>query len=176
MVAASATFLLIGGVAAAAPEVVSRALDEKGFIADRNVDTRQLRWNAAARMAVDAPLLGQGPNGFRANYAAYARAADVDETDVVAHQMYLEVGAELGGLGLAAILSLLAVSWRAALRAQRPGGPDGDAVLAAGVQGGLLVVIVAALFLTEQYYLPLWLLAGAAMALELRRRDADARL
>lgn len=170
-VAAAAAFLLIGGVAVAAPEVVSRALQEKGYIADRNVDTRQLRWDAAARMAVDAPLLGQGPSGFRTEYENYARAADVDETDVVAHEMYLEVAAEFGGLGLAALLCLLAVAWRAAGRARRPDGqgPAGDELLAAGVQGGLLVVLVAALFLTEQYYLPLWLLAGAAMALELRR-------
>lgn len=174
---AVALAVLVGGVAVSSPELVDRALTEKSRIGDRNVDTRALRWAAAVRMAVDNPLVGTGPSGFRLNYADYASVSRPDDaTDVVAHQMYLEMAAELGLPALLAFLTLLGLAFRACRRSAGapPGrGPPGDGVLALGVFGGLLVACTAALFLTEQYYLPLWMLAAAAFALELRLRDAD---
>lgn len=175
---AVALAVLVGAVAVSAPELVDRALTEKSRIGGRNVDTRALRWEAALTMTADHPLVGTGPGGFRLNYAAYAsRSHPDDATQVVAHQMYLELAAELGVPALLTFLLLLALAFRACRRAA-PGSdaavgraPPGDAALALGVFGGLLVACTAALFLTEQYYLPLWMLVAAAFALEVRARD-----
>ena len=49
---------------------LERALAEKTYIAATNVDTRELRWQAAARMLADNPVLGVGPGGFRSSYVA----------------------------------------------------------------------------------------------------------
>ncbi|MCW2778597.1 MAG: O-antigen polymerase [Frankiales bacterium] len=159
----------VAALAVGAPSVVATALHQKSYVASRNVDTRALRWGAALRMTADAPLLGLGPAGFRAHYPEYASQTSVDDaTDVVAHEMYLEVAAELGLPALVAFLALLAAGARGARRAE-----DGDeAFLALGVQGALLAACTAALFLTEQYYLPVWLLSAAGLALEARRRTA----
>ena len=46
-------------------------------------------------------MLGVGPGGFREQYAAESHNAEVDEQTTVAHNMYLEVAAELGLPGFA---------------------------------------------------------------------------
>jgi putative inorganic carbon (HCO3(-)) transporter len=169
---------VIGGVAAlvavgagllllVAPEQVSRALDEKAYIAGTNIDTRELRWQAAARMLAENPLLGVGPGGFRSEYAAASQVAEVAEQTPVAHSMYLEVGAELGLPGLVLFLGFAAAGLVASERALRTGA-DRSTVVA--VQASLVAVLVASVFLSEQYYLPLWSLVAVACGLELRER------
>ncbi len=69
---------------------------------------------------------------------------------------------------------MLGLSFRACRRvaaAPGPRAPPDTRALALGVQGALIVTCTAALFLTEQYYLPLWALVAASVALELARRD-----
>ena len=79
------------------------------------------------------------------------------------HDAYLSVLGELGIPGLALFLTYLALSW-ARLR-RRHGDPDADAMQSA-LAGGFIVAVVGALFLTEQFYAPLWLLPalGATLA------------
>jgi O-antigen ligase len=152
-------------VAALVPSLVTSALSQKTAVAAENVSTRELRWEAAANMAVDHPLLGLGPAGFRLNYARYSGHAEPGlRAPDVAHEMYLEVAAELGVPALLVFLGLLAACYAAARRAARR-----ERLLAAAVQGSLVAMTVAALFLTEQYFLPLWLVAGLGAALDLRR-------
>lgn len=155
-------------VAALVPSLVTSALSQKTAVAAENVSTRELRWEAAANMAVDHPLLGLGPAGFRLNYARYSGHAEPGlRAPDVAHEMYLEVGAELGVPALLVFLTLLGTCFTAARRAERR-----DRLLATAVQGSLVAMAVAALFLTEQYFLPLWLVAGFGAALDLRREPA----
>jgi len=91
-----------------------------------------------------------------------ADVADVQQT--VAHQMYLDVSAELGLLGLAAFLAFLWYGVRGAFRARR--SPDRRQV-ADGVLVGLAGTLVAACFLSEQFFLPIWLLGALGIALDL---------
>jgi putative inorganic carbon (hco3(-)) transporter len=164
----------IGAVAVLAPQLVHTSLHQKGYVAARNVDTRTLRWNAALRMTADAPLVGLGPAGFRLNYARYEPPGSIDDNRpvVVAHEMYLEVSSELGIPALVAFLGLavsaFAATRRVALGRSGAGGASFDRTLARGVQGSLIVILSASLFLTEQYYLPLWLMVAAGFALEVR--------
>ncbi|MEV0675595.1 O-antigen ligase family protein [Actinosynnema sp. NPDC050436] len=168
--AAAFAALGLGALLLAGP-TLDRALQEKSFIAATNVDTRELRWQAAARMVTDHPLLGVGPGGFRGGYAAASHNAEVDEQTPVAHNMYLEVAAELGlpGFGLfAGLLAVAAVSSERVLRA----GPRRPM---AAAQASLVAVVVASTFLSQQYYLPLWSLVALVAAADLRRRGTDAR-
>jgi O-antigen ligase len=154
---------------------LSRSLQEKSFIAGSNVDTRELRWRAAARMLAEHPVLGVGPGGFRDEYTAASRNAELAEQTPVAHNMFLEVAAELGLPAFCAFTALVGVALVAAERVLRTGR---DRAAMVSVQAALLAVAVAATFLSEQYYLPLWLLAALAVAAELRVRregSADAR-
>ncbi|MDQ3576448.1 MAG: O-antigen ligase family protein [Actinomycetota bacterium] len=151
-----------------AAEELARALQEKSYIAGTNVDTRELRWEAAARMLSDNPVLGVGPGGFRTGYAAASHNAEIDEQSPVAHNMYLEVAAELGLPGLALFLGIIACAVVASEHVLRV-STDRKPMVA--VQAGLLAVLVASTFLSQHYYLPLWSLIALACAADIRVRE-----
>jgi putative inorganic carbon (HCO3(-)) transporter len=162
------------GILLADPTKVTDSLHAKGQVAQQNVGERLLRWEAAAEMTYDHPVLGLGPAGFRQNYD---RQIDYRQTDVihildVAHETYLEVASELGLPGLVAFVAVLGFGFRGAWRSAR--GQGDDARLARSVCLALVGTSVAAIFLTEQYYLPLWLLAALGAALEGRASRAEA--
>ncbi|PRY38013.1 O-antigen ligase family protein [Umezawaea tangerina] len=163
--------LALGGAVVAEQEL-AKALQEKSFIASTNVDTRELRWQAAARILTEHPLLGVGPGGFRQEYAGASHNAEVDEQTPVAHDMYLEVAAELGLPGLLLFAGLIGTAVVAGERALRRGA-DRHQVVA--VQASLLAVVVASTFLSEQYYLPLWLMIAVACAADIRTGSGSAR-
>jgi putative inorganic carbon (HCO3(-)) transporter len=167
VLAAAAVALVVaaGAVALLAGPHLVRSLQEKSFIAGSNVDTRELRWQAAARMLAESPVLGVGPGGFRAGYAAASRNAEIAEQTPVAHNMFLEVAAELGLPAFGLFLALIAVAVVASERVLRSTGDRGPM---AAVQASLVAVGVGAIFLSEQYYLPLWLLVAVAVAAALR--------
>ncbi|MGW6444081.1 O-antigen ligase family protein [Lentzea sp. NPDC055074] len=160
----------VAGVAAlafatTAQAELSRAFQEKSHIAGTNADTRMLRWQAASRMLADDPVLGVGPGGFRQQYAAAGNNAEIDEQTPVAHNLFLEVAAELGVPGFVLLVAFVAVGFVASERALRRGTDWREAV---AVQAGLIAVLVASIFLSEQYYLPLWSLVAIAVAIERR--------
>jgi putative inorganic carbon (HCO3(-)) transporter len=158
----------LGAVVFAGP-VLERALAEKTYIAATNVDTRELRWQAAARMLADNPVLGVGPGGFRSEYPAASRNAEIDEQSPVAHNIYLEIGAELGLPGLACFLGAVALAFVATERVLRA---HADRSMLA-VQSSLIAALVASTFLSEQYYLPIWSLVAVAIAADLRREESE---
>ncbi|SFQ99559.1 O-antigen ligase [Lentzea waywayandensis] len=151
--------------ASTAQAELSRALQEKSHIAGTNADTRMLRWQAASRMLADNPVLGVGPGGFRQEYAAAGHNAEIDEQTPVAHNLFLEVAAELGVPGFALLIGLIAIGFVASERALRRVADRREAV---AVQAALIAVLVASIFLSEQYYLPLWSLVAIAVAIEQR--------
>jgi O-antigen ligase len=153
------------------------ALDQKRYIASTNLETRTLRWEAALRMLGSNPLLGVGPGGARSGYVKYSGFAELAEPTPVTHQMYLEVGAELGALGLAAFLATILAAFVAAelaiRRLHRAHVPPDDATLltAFACQASLLALCTSSFFLSEEYYLPLWATVAVAAALEVRTRN-----
>lgn len=168
--AATLTALGVAAVLFAGPEL-DRAINEKSYIAGTNVDTRELRWQAAARMVADHPGLGVGPGGFRTSYPAASHNAEIDEQSPVAHSMYLEVAAELGVPGFALFCALLALT---AVTSERVRRTTTDPLPMIAVQASLIAVVVASAFLSEQYYLPLWSLVAVVAAADLRlRRTSD---
>ncbi|WP_410597402.1 O-antigen ligase family protein [Amycolatopsis sp. lyj-23] len=171
--AAAVAALGLGALLFAGPQL-DRALQEKSYIAASNVDTRELRWQAAARMLTAHPLLGVGPGSFREHYAAESHDAEVDEQTPVAHNMYLEVAAELGLPGFALFAGVAGVAAVASERTIRFAGAGPARTEAVAIQAALLAVLVTSTFLSEQYYLPLWSLAALAVAAEARvRREGE---
>jgi O-antigen ligase len=172
IITASLGAAVLLGVLLIDPTQLSDSLHAKGVVAQQNVDERVIRWQVAAEMTYDHPLLGLGPAGFRENYDRYLDFGATDALDQldVAHETYLEVSSELGLIGLAAFVSVIGFGFRGAWRAATRRGPD--AALAGSVCVGLVGTLVAAAFLTEQYYLPLWLLAALGAAAERSSRGA----
>jgi O-antigen ligase len=153
------------------PTKLSTSLHAKDVVAAQNVDERLVRWQVAAEMTYDHPILGLGPAGFRENFDRYI---DYQPTDLshrldVAHEMYLEVSSELGLLGLGAFLGVIGLGAYSAVRGARRGGPDVG--LANSVWLATAGAAVAAVFLTEQYYLPLWLLAALGVSALSHQQD-----
>lgn len=152
--------------AAAFPDLVDVSLHQKEYVAGQNVDERLQLWGAAARMTTEDPVLGLGPGAFALHHRDYMGTlpADVNHPLDVAHDTWLETSSELGLLGLVALVSILVLAYAGAWSRWRR---DRDP-LAAAVCAALVGTCAAATFVTEQYYLPLWLLAafGAALAVE----------
>jgi putative inorganic carbon (hco3(-)) transporter len=167
----AALVVLFAVVAATDPHLIETSLAQKTFVAAQNTEDRLIRWRVTAEMTVDYPVLGIGPGGFKTNYEHYVDPAAVDVLHPldVAHETYLEVSAELGLVGLAVFLAILAYGYAGARRRSQQPGPH--QALAGGVCAAMIGSGVAAVFLTEQYYLPLWLLAACGAALDPRRGD-----
>jgi len=168
--------ILLGfAVIATATVIVFRtntATVERGFfmkrnVAAANVESRFETWAAAARLASQHPI-GVGPGNFQF-YFAEAAGRPQGSSDVrVVHNAYLDVAAELGLLGLVLFVAYVVMSvHRLNTAVRRRLGPPG---FADAVRASLVVAIVAAITLSEQYYAPFWVLGGLAAALWAERR------
>ena len=163
--------VLVGGVLALAvallvirsdPSRFETALLYKQKVADYNVTTRYDAWNAAAELAVENPLLGVGPGNFRFYYNEQTGRPVGTHNLYVAHNAYLDVAAELGLLAMILFLLYLGMMMsRLTVAARRGYGLPGYAL---ALRVSLLVAIVSAIFVSEQYYAPFWLLGGLATA------------
>jgi O-antigen ligase len=151
---------------------VLRALAQKQFIGQHNIDSRLLRWEAALRMLAQQPALGMGPGGFRSEYSAASNLAELDlpANRFVAHNAYLEVGAELGLPGLVVFVGLLATAFLATEIALKRGF---DRRIAVAVQASLLANAVAIIFLSGQYFFSLWSMIAVGCAVGIRARCGD---
>ncbi|TCK20882.1 O-antigen ligase family protein [Pseudonocardia endophytica] len=172
VLAAAGAAVVVAAVVVVAlfPTLVGTALNQKDQVAGSNVDDRALRWEVAATMIPEHPLLGVGPGGFRSNYLGVSHNAELAEQTPVAHNMYVETAAELGLVGLAGFAATIGVGLWASERAVRAAGDGPERLLPLGVQGSLIAICVASTFLSEQYYMPLWSMIAVACALHLRSR------
>lgn len=132
-------------------------------------------WTIGWRMVEDRPVTGVGAGNFTESAVHYLlepggilRDEYIVITPKVAHNVYLQVLAELGVVGLACFLAILVFSLTCALKAARRFEQSGDVAMEAIARGVLLALIgllVADFFASEQYSKQLWLLLGFAPAL-----------
>lgn len=148
-----------------AQPVVASALGQKSFVASANVEDRSVRWQNAAKMFSAEPLLGVGPGGFRYHYSAVSHDAEPAEPNPVAHNMYVEVAAELGVFGFASFVMVIGAGLLASERALRRGATPS---VVFGIQASLVAILVASAFLSEEYYMPLWSTIALGCALQIR--------
>lgn len=180
------------------PQRIALAVEMKQAWGGVNVSDRFDRWRIALDMMTDNPVLGVGVGNYGVLYRAYGGTEllgnESGDAHNVTHNMYLEVGAEMGMLGLLVFLALLGIAlWMAlhlvASDRAASGGVlhDGSAsetrsdrtlarLLSAGVSTALVTLCVAGLFLTEQYFAPLWIVIGLISGLRrLGRQGAGGR-
>jgi putative inorganic carbon (hco3(-)) transporter len=145
------------------PERVESALEQKRHVAQSNIDQRLVAWQVALEQFRSSPVLGVGPGNFEVRFDEFELPPDPELGALAAHNAYLDVLAELGGPGLCLFLVYLGLAW-SRLRRRAPGDPVADGLQSA-LAAGFVVAIVGALFLTEQYYSPLWLLPAVGALL-----------
>ena len=144
------------------PSRFETALLYKEKVADYNVTTRYDAWFAAADLAAEKPLLGVGPGNFRFYYNDRTGRPAGTHNLFVAHNAYLDMAAELGVGGMILFLIYLGMTMsRLTVAARRGNGPPG---YARALRVSLIIAIVAAVFVSEQYYAPFWLFGGLATA------------
>jgi putative inorganic carbon (hco3(-)) transporter len=133
-------------------------------------------WTVAERMISDKPVTGVGAGNFRTSSIHYLlvepglirRDDFIVERPQVAHNMYLNVAAELGLPGVllfgALLLGCVACAFRAAGEFRRRGDPAMEACARAVVLA-LVGLLVADAFASDQLAKELWLLLGLGPAL-----------
>ncbi len=169
LVAAVGTLLVIHSN----PQRFQQSLVLKQQVAQQNVSTRFGAWSAAARLATDHPLLGVGPGNFQFHYNALTGQPLGTFTLAVAHNALLDVGAELGLVAMCLLLLyLLLAFFRLTAAIQRGYGDEG---FVRTLRISLTIGIVSAMFLSEQYFLPFWLIGGLAAAIWVdgQRRETE---
>jgi O-antigen ligase len=156
---ALAGLLLAGGIAyQVQPELVRTTLDHKQRVADRNVESRVVFWRVALEQFATSPLIGVGPGNYQVRYSEFEYP--LGDAVKTTHNAYLDILAELGAPGLVFFLSFIGFSW-ARLRSCL-GTNDEDRLMGA-LGAGFVVALVGAMFMTEQFYPPLWFLAALAV-------------
>lgn len=141
-------------------------------------------WRVGWRIVESHPWTGVGAGNFQGAAVYYVqrvsvvtRADLIVDTPHVAHNVYLELLADLGIPGLAAFLGVAGFSLLAAGRAARVFAWDGDRQLEALSRGLVLAVIgflAADVFLSGQFSKQLWLTLALCSAAGVLSRDRGA--
>jgi O-antigen ligase len=153
------------------PGNVHVGYQQKQRIAQYNVESRVEAWNAAVDLTEKHPFLGVGPGNFREYYFEETGRPPGTHNLLVVHNAYLDVAAEVGlAAGFVFLLYMVLTMVRANAVRRRGVGLPG---FATAVCSAFVVAAVSSLFLSEQYFAPIWLLGGLATALwHARRHDA----
>ncbi|MBE7560956.1 O-antigen ligase family protein [bacterium] len=149
-------------------ERLAHALDT-GYVTNRD---RLDRWGAAASMFLAHPLNGVGWAAYADEYFRYIYFLDAYSTDIRmgAHNLYLEIAAESGIIGLAAFAALIAVFYGRMTRLARRLPRGGPRCLAIGLGGAMLSYLVHAfvnnLGPSDKIGVSFWLLFGLLAVVE----------
>lgn len=132
-------------------------------------------WKVAERIVKAKPVIGVGANNFQDTARKYllepgalGRTDLIIATPRVVHNTWLGMAAELGliGLGMFVVIVLFCVG--SAIRAARffsALGDRGGEALARGLAVGLIGILVADTFISQEYSKSLWILLGLGPAL-----------
>jgi glycosyltransferase involved in cell wall biosynthesis/O-antigen ligase/aminoglycoside phosphotransferase (APT) family kinase protein len=140
---------------------------------DSSFEERLLLTGTAWQMFIDNPALGVGGGNYAARFNEYSQrlgSTSPDYHDESAprypHNLFLEVAAETGLLGLAFFAAALLAAFTALNRARRSPSLGGLSGLARAVQIGIAGYLISSLFLHGDFQRYLWLLIGMAGAME----------
>jgi O-antigen ligase len=119
---------------------------------------------AGVGMMAAHPVFGIGMGQFKANEFYYNPIlTDLEPDPKIAHDTYVQLGAEGGIPTLALYLAILALTLSVCRRSQKlPGVPEEISALALSFQIGIIGIMVAEFFLTAQYIKEVWVLISLA--------------
>ena len=157
--------------------------DSSGGSPDGAVLSRATEGLTALLVFADHPLIGVGPGRFPSYYRLYADDVGIRvlNSDRQAHDLYLHIAAENGGLGLLAFLGILALTLRDLIRVRRRWLVERPelAAMATGLMLAVVTYMTTGLFLHLSYARYFWLvlaIAGAAAEIGLRMTEPAAAL
>ena len=135
---------------------------------------------AAIAMFLDRPLLGVGRENYPLHQLEYLAGTSLayKAAGIPPHNLYLEVAAEHGLLGLAVLAGLMLTAARAVIEARRRFFAAGDrqtGELVAWMGIGLFGYMVSSFFLHGAYLYMLWLQLALIIAARLIARSLPAR-
>ncbi|MEA4907921.1 MAG: O-antigen ligase family protein [Anaerolineaceae bacterium] len=186
-------FLLLAAVGmglfffAAPPEYLDRVGTLSGLVSSDDVSSqsdvsfrgRANEYTVALMMFRDNPIIGVGLDNYPEKYLEYSRLVGLDARyeQRSPHDLYLEIAAEQGLLGLLVFGTLLYVMfrgmWQAKNRLARAGMKALSNLITA-IMIGTAGYFTSALFIHNSYPRPLWLLVGIALALpHLAKNELD---
>ena len=119
---------------------------------------------AGVRMMEAHPIFGVGLGQFKAvEYQYNPLLINLEAEPHIAHNTYVQLGAEGGIPTLALYLAILAVTLVTSRIAQKaPGVPEDISALALSFQIGLIGIMIAEVFLTAQYIKEIWVFISLA--------------
>ena len=133
--------------------VTERAMstfDEK----DPSINTRLLIWGTTFDMIKDRPILGSGIGTFKINYLNYQAEFLQDNPDYIkywghareAHNEYLQMGAELGIIGLGIFLSILFIFHNIIIKYLIKENNNEKKIIVFGLLLGIICFLIHSLF------------------------------
>jgi putative inorganic carbon (HCO3(-)) transporter len=148
---------------------------------------RTTLWTVAGRAIETNPVVGLGTDNFQPDAKNFliqpgvtTRADQILTDPQPAHNMYLEIWADLGIVGLVLFAGVVVAALRAALSAAarlQAAGRRGDEFLARALVVAIVAMLAAEFFISDQYSKQLWLLLATAPAmLAAARAGRSARL
>jgi putative inorganic carbon (hco3(-)) transporter len=146
---------------------ISTATATKEQVAASNVQSRLYYWQIAIDEFRSAPLTGVGAGNYRERFTEFGLPFAFDTGAQGTHNTYLNILAELGLTGLVLFVGYLVSCWRdLRMRFADRRADELQSALAAS----FVTACIAAIFLTEQYYAPLWVLPALGVSAVLRVR------
>jgi hypothetical protein len=138
-------------------------------------DSRVVLWHVGIRMFEDKPIFGVGLSLFPSLVPQYAYANE-DAPQLVAHNTYVHLGAELGVVGLLPFLAVLVFAYRSlgkVMRQTEVSGPVFFHQTALAMRAGLVAFGVGAFFLTAWWQRMFWFFLFLTICLvTIQRRQA----
>ena len=139
-------------------------------LADASIRGRTSQMMAAFQMFLDHPIVGVGIANYNTNYSAYSRPMGIDRTigNRYAHDLYLQIAAERGLLGLSAFAILVFATFRTLYSAEiqlTRAKMEEYASIAAAIGASLVGYLIASMFLHDSYFRYFWVLIGIAWSL-----------
>ena len=146
---------------------VANATASKEQVAGSNVQSRLYYWQIAYDEFKSAPITGVGAGNYRVRFTEFGLPFAFDTGAQGTHNTYMNILAELGLTGLVLFVGYLITGWRdLRMRFADRRADELQSALAAS----FVTACIAAVFLTEQFYAPLWVLPALGAAAVLRVR------
>jgi len=188
--------VLLAVVLAAVPTYATRLTSLQTLAASFSDDTetgvanadgatlgRLTEMGAAGLVFLDHPILGVGPGLFPLYYQEYADLIGLrtQNSDRQAHDLYVSIAAETGGLGLACFLVIIYITLRGLARARKRWLVDEPEIanMATAYMLSIVTYLTTGIFLHFAFIRYFWLimaLAAAVIYIAERRALADQKL